>query len=121
VGGWLDEGPNLRASGVRYDVRRDQPPASLPVDADFDAGGETAARAYAGAWLACRLVVATVGLRGLVAVYRATQAGTNGPAANVDAALLRVTGRGTAAWTARWRTWLRAVVSHGGPSLAVAA
>jgi hypothetical protein len=78
-------------------------PAELPPDADFAAGGATVSRAYAGAWLACRLIAASRGTAALVAVYRATSAGDRDPAANADAALRAVTGQGTALWTARWR------------------
>ena len=81
-------------------------PSTFPPDPAFAAGGAVEDRAYAGAWLACRLLAAAVGPRGLVAVYRAAVAGHAGPAANVDAALRAVTGQGTAVWTARWRTSL---------------
>ncbi len=86
-------------------------PATLPPDPAFAAGGPVEDRAYAGAWLACRLIAAAVGPRGLVAVYRVTAGGHADPAANVDAALRAVTGHGTAAWTARWRSSLVATAA----------
>ncbi len=86
-------------------------PATLPSDPAFAAGGSVADRAYAGAWLACRLIAAAVGPSGLVAVYRTTATGHAGPAANVDAALRAVTGQGTTVWTARWRTSLAATAA----------
>jgi hypothetical protein len=92
-------------------------PATLPSDADFAAGGAVTARAYAGGWLACRLIAASAGPRSLVAVYRDTSAGGPDPAADVDAALREVTGRGTSAWTSRWRAYVAATAREGRPGL----
>jgi len=132
---WLEEGfadtVGLSGSGLRLrtvaaalldPVRAGVPPPStLPSDAAFAAGGTTAAQAYAGAWLACRLVVSRVGIHDLVAVYRAALAGSGSPPARVDAALRAVTGAGTAVWTLRWQAALLADVRRGGPAPGVLA
>jgi hypothetical protein len=126
---WLEEGfadvVGLTGSGLSVRtvaaalldrVRAGSPlPGRLPGDADFAAVGTVAAQAYAGGWLACRLVAADRGERGLVAVYRAAVAASGPAAQRVDAALRQVTGQGTTAWTARWQASLRALVAHGGP------
>jgi hypothetical protein len=99
-------GAPIAAAGLLRAVRAGRVPATLPADAAFSAGALVAADAYAGAWLACGLLAADRGQQILVRVYRATSAGRASPAWNVDAALRAVTGRGTAAWTARWQAWL---------------
>ena len=81
----------------------------MPADADYAPGAtqQAVADAYAGGWLMCVLIASTRSQRALVAVYRATAAGTGTPAANVDAALRQVTGRSLAGWTAAWQRDLR--------------
>ena len=60
--------------------------------------------AYSGGWLACSLVADTMGTAALVAVYRATSAGTADPVTDVDRALRTVTGRSLSQWTSAWRS-----------------
>ncbi len=119
---WLEEGfadyVGFLGSGVRLRTaaaalldpvsRGGAAPRVLPADAQFDAGGAVAAGAYAGAWLACRVIAAAGGTRTLVAVYRATAAGRADPAGDADAGLRSVTGIGTSGWTARWRAYVEA-------------
>jgi len=129
---WLEEGfaddvglagsglPVRTVAAAALDPLRDgaAPPPSLPSDAELGAGGSVAPRAYAGAWLACRLLASAVGTRGLVAVYRTAPAGAAvGGAVAVDRALRLVTGVGTATWTQRWRMALQADVRFDGPPL----
>jgi len=86
-------------------VRTDGPPADVPTDSDFapTAAAGTLADAYAGSWLMCVLVADRAGQAALVAVYRATAAGTGSADLNIDSALRRATGRPLAWWTAAWR------------------
>ncbi len=122
--GLAGSGLSLRsvAAAVLDPVRAGGPvPAALPTDAAFAAAASTRAQAYAGAWLACRLVVARLGIRALVAVYRTALAGHGTAPARVDAALRAVTGAGTAVWTRRWQASLRADVRAGGPPSGVLA
>ena len=56
----LDPGAGRRSPGVAAvlsGVRRNGPPARLPVEADFAVGATELNQAYAEAWLACRYVV----------------------------------------------------------------
>jgi hypothetical protein len=101
-------GPSVAAAPLLARVRASGPPLALPADAAYAPGAATSvtADAYAGGWLMC-VLVATGGRAELVAVYRATAAGTGTPTANVDAALRRVTGRSLATWTVAWRADLR--------------
>lgn len=96
-------------------------PAGLPTDSAFASGGDLAAQAYAGAWLACRLVAADDGQRALVATYRAAVAGSGSADQRVDRALRDVTGMGTAGWTRRWDASLLGLVARAGPAESVLA
>ena len=95
------------AASLLAGVRRSGPPAALPADADFHGaaagGGNTLGDAYSGSWLACSLLADTMGTKALVAVYRATSAGSADPVTNVDRALRTVTGRSLSQWTSAWR------------------
>ncbi|MEV7520840.1 hypothetical protein [Streptomyces sp. NPDC091371] len=83
---WLSEGfadwaayrdssttPAQGAPALARAVRRGELPAGLPATEDFAFGGdpEAAARAYEGAWLACRLIAEKWGEAGLVRLYEA--------------------------------------------------
>ncbi|MFD7263578.1 hypothetical protein [Streptomyces sp. NPDC059874] len=83
---WLSEGfadwaayrktsttPAQGAPTLARAVRRGELPAALPTTEAFAFGGdpEAAARAYEGAWLACRLIAEKWGEAGLVALYEA--------------------------------------------------
>ncbi len=102
-------GAPVAAASLLAQVRRSGPPATVPADDDYAPGAtqRAVADAYAGGWLMCVLIASTQSERALVAVYRATAAGTGTPAANVDAALRQVTGRSLASWTASWQRDLR--------------
>ncbi|MCX5196838.1 hypothetical protein OOK31_23575 [Streptomyces sp. NBC_00249] len=84
-------------------VRRGEVPAELPREADFAFGGDqdTLARAYEGAWLACRLVADRWGDEALVRLYE--HAGRE----SLPAALDRTLGVDEAALTRDWRAALR--------------
>ena len=70
------DGPGRRGRAARpAAVRRTRSRRVLPTDSAFAAGGDPAAQAYAGAWLACRLLATDAGQRALVATYRAAVAG----------------------------------------------
>ncbi|MFD3802780.1 hypothetical protein ACFWTC_03925 [Streptomyces sp. NPDC058619] len=81
---WLSEGfadwaayrgggttPEQGAPALAREVRRGGPPGELPPDGAFAFGGEAeaVARAYEGAWLACRLIAGRWGDAALVALY----------------------------------------------------
>ncbi|MER5491810.1 hypothetical protein [Streptomyces sp. NPDC002490] len=102
-------GPALRrrAPALARAVRAARVPERLPTDADFGFGNdpERLARAYEGAWLACRLVADHWGRPRLNALYRAVDAARPGAGA-VEAVLDEVLGVTTAELTARWRARL---------------
>ncbi|WP_051700494.1 hypothetical protein [Streptomyces sp. NRRL F-4474] len=81
---WLSEGfadwaayrgaaaaPAQAAPALARAVRRGELPGELPRTEDFAFGGDpdAAARAYEGAWLACRLIAAEWGGKALVELY----------------------------------------------------
>ncbi len=81
---WLSEGfadwaayragattPQQAAPALARAVRRGELPGALPADEAFAFGGdpEALARAYEGAWLACRLIAAKWGDATLVRLY----------------------------------------------------
>ncbi|MFJ8016603.1 hypothetical protein [Streptomyces sp. NPDC096339] len=83
---WLSEGfadwaayrgtpttPAQGAPALARAVRRGEVPGELPATEAFAFGGdpEAAARAYEGAWLACRLIAEKWGEAGLVRLYEA--------------------------------------------------
>ena len=81
-------------------------PTTLPEDAAFDTTG-TAAQAYEGAWLACRLIAARAGQPALVRFYKLVGASPADADAAVAAALQRVLHETTAAFTAQWRAYVK--------------
>ncbi|MGW2677058.1 hypothetical protein [Streptomyces sp. NPDC001436] len=64
-------GPAEAAPALARSVRGGEFPAALPADGAFTFGGnpEAMARAYEGAWLACRLIAARWGDAALVTLY----------------------------------------------------
>jgi hypothetical protein len=117
---WLEEGfadwVGFRSSGVPAsvaaadllaEVRAGSLPAGLPDDGAFAAGSPGIGAAYAGAWLACTVIAREVGVRGLLAFYRAVVAGRGSPAANVSVALRASTGWSVPDLVRAWRTRLR--------------
>ncbi|MEO8775485.1 MAG: hypothetical protein ABI468_04120 [Candidatus Nanopelagicales bacterium] len=125
---WLEEGlaevVGYRGSGVSLAtaatdatalVRAGQVLGGLPTMAALT--GPMPAAAYEEAYLACVVLTDEVGLPGLVRLYRLTARGAQSdPAGNVDRALRRVTGSGTAALTRAWRALLTAVAERPTPS-----
>jgi hypothetical protein len=99
------------ASELRAAVRAGRLPTALPDDTAFAETGAALARAYEGAWLACRLIAARAGQGGLVNFYR-TAAGALLPAAQALAqALTDAVHESVAAFTAQWRTYLKSALS----------
>jgi hypothetical protein len=100
------QSPRTTAAELSRDVRAGRVPTTLPKDAAFDANA-TAAQAYEGAWLACRLIVARAGQPALVQFYKLVGASPDNPDAAVAAALQRVLHETTAAFTAQWRAYVK--------------
>ncbi|EFL14725.1 hypothetical protein, partial [Streptomyces sp. C] len=113
---WLSEGfadwaayrgtgttPAEGAPELARAVRRGDLPGALPADGDFAFGGDpsAAARAYEGAWLACRLVAARWGEAALVRLYEL--AGRE----PLPVALEQALGTDPAGLTAAWQETLR--------------
>ncbi|MFJ8161291.1 hypothetical protein ACIRBY_10180 [Streptomyces sp. NPDC096136] len=96
-------GPAQAAPALARSVRRGDLPAALPDDGAFAFGGdqEAMARAYEGAWLACRLVADRWGDAALVRLYE--DAGR----APLPTALGQALGTDPAALTKAWREELR--------------
>ncbi|MFB7173575.1 hypothetical protein ACFCYM_22520 [Streptomyces sp. NPDC056254] len=113
---WLSEGfadwaayrgastsPAQAAPALARAVRRGALPGQLPGTEDFAFGGdpEAAARAYEGAWLACRLIAAKWGEKALVDLY--ARAGRE----PLETALRETLGVDRAGLTEAWRDSLR--------------
>ncbi|MFG2620288.1 hypothetical protein ACGFXC_22010 [Streptomyces sp. NPDC048507] len=113
---WLSEGfadwvayrdgpltPAEAAPALARAVREGGPPGELPADAAFAFGGdqEAAARAYEGAWLACRLIADRWGAAALVRLYE--RAGRE----SLPAALETVLGTDRQGLTRAWQEALR--------------
>ncbi|MFD8635150.1 hypothetical protein [Streptomyces sp. NPDC059533] len=113
---WLSEGfadwaayrdtsttPAQGAPTLARAVRRGEVPAALPGPEDFAFGGDpdAAARAYEGAWLACRLIAEKWGEAGLVRLYET--AGRE----PLPTALADVLGTDTDTLTRTWQESLR--------------
>ncbi|MEU8890929.1 hypothetical protein [Streptomyces sp. NPDC048442] len=104
-----DRTPAQVAPELRRTVLRDGPPAALPGDGDFGFSGdaERLAGAYEGGWLACRMIAERSGEHKLLAFYRAVGGHPQRDGA-VENALNSELGTGPEAFTAQWRTYLRA-------------
>ncbi|MEU6315123.1 hypothetical protein [Streptomyces sp. NPDC047014] len=113
---WLSEGfadwaayrgtaaePARAAPALARAVRRGELPGALPRTEDFAFGGdpEASARAYEGAWLACRLIAEKWGERALTDLY--ARAGRE----PLDSALRSTLGTDTEGLTREWRESLR--------------
>ncbi|WP_282794695.1 hypothetical protein [Streptomyces sp. CC224B] len=118
---WLSEGfadwvgyrgtgrpPAQAAPELRRAVGNGSLPAALPEDDDFGFGGDARrlARAYEGAWLACRMIADEWGARKLTDFYAAVGAHDERPGAVADA-LRDVLDTDPEEFTARWRDYLR--------------
>ncbi|HZC72020.1 MAG TPA: hypothetical protein VE442_15110 [Jatrophihabitans sp.] len=95
------------AAELRTDIRHGRLPTTLPTPDAFSTQGKSA-RAYEGAWLACRLIAQHAGEQGLVRFYRLVGASPFGPDVAVADALRFVLHETTAAFIAQWRAYLRA-------------
>lgn len=104
-----DRAPQEAAPELRRAVADGRLPATLPEDDAFgfsgDAGG--LARAYEGAWLACRMIAEDWGEEKLREFY-ADVGRHEGRAGAVEAGLRDVLGTTVEDFTARWRDYLRA-------------
>ncbi|WP_016906936.1 hypothetical protein [Streptomyces xiaopingdaonensis] len=115
---WLSEGladwvahraagtlPRAAAPELARAVGEGRAPHRLPTDADFrfDAGAETLAHAYEGAWLACRLLAERYGAERLLAVHAASRHGAG-------QALEDQLGLSRAEFTAEWRAYVARVL-----------
>ncbi|WP_399924367.1 hypothetical protein [Streptomyces kanamyceticus] len=118
---WLSEGfadwVGYRGTGrtaaqaapeLRRAVRDGELPGELPGDDEFGFGEDAGrlARAYEGAWLACRMIEDRWGERKLTDFYRAV-GGHGKRAGAVEDALRDVLRTTPEEFTARWRTYLR--------------
>ncbi|MBC2878801.1 MULTISPECIES: hypothetical protein [Streptomyces] len=97
-----DRTPAAIAPELARAVTAGRTPERLPADADFrfTGGADRLARAYEGAWLACRMVAERWGERKLVAFYRAAGTGS------VDKAARGVLGVGERELTEGWRGYV---------------
>jgi len=92
-------------------LAKGQAPQQLPAATDFDGTNPNLPVAYESAWLACRLIADLAGQAGLVRFYRAVGAeAASGatPDQAVESVLRSQLHLSTAAFTARWRTYLHA-------------
>jgi len=91
--------------GADFDGRL---PSALPTDADFDGSNPRLSQAYAGSWLAVRMIAERHGLHGLLRLYRAVGAARGTTSAQgLEQALRAELGTTTARLTADWRADLQ--------------
>ncbi|MGW8954478.1 hypothetical protein [Streptomyces sp. NPDC055709] len=93
-------------------VRRGDPPARLPADADFAFGADAEAlgRAYGSGWLACEFIAERWGEDRLRALYRAVgdaEPREGAQESALESALNKVLGTSMEAFTADWREYVR--------------
>lgn len=81
------------------------PPARLPSDADFAAGGGRALVAYESAWTVCAFVADRFGEDRLRELYRMLSTGP-ADATVVDSRIRQVLGVSTGELTTQWGSWL---------------
>ncbi len=103
----LDTGqpPTVTAAELHADVAAGRRPDRLPAAADFDATA-TSPQAYQQAWLACRLIAAEVGARGLVRFYRLVGADPAAPDVAAATALRTVLHESLTRFTGQWRAYV---------------
>ncbi len=92
----------VTASQILAAVRKDGPPAHLPGKTEFDSANTALGASYESAWLACRLIGERYGEQRLIDFYR-----QSAREASTDRAFHDVLGTSEAAFTARWREYLR--------------
>jgi hypothetical protein len=95
------------ATELRTDVRAGRVPATLPTAAQFETAS-TAAQAYEGSWLACRLIATRVGQDGLLRFYRLVGSTPGDGDQALAAALRSMLHETIAQFTSQWRTYLSA-------------
>ncbi|HEX3907955.1 MAG TPA: hypothetical protein VHW92_08485 [Mycobacteriales bacterium] len=88
-------------------VRAGRRPRELPGDHRFVGSSTGLPQAYQEGWLACRLIAARAGQRGLVRFYRLVGTSTAGTGPAVDHAFHRILHLSTRQFTALWRTYVR--------------
>jgi hypothetical protein len=88
-------------------VRREGPPAALPVDAAFRSQGRDLDLAYQQAWSVARFVADRHGEDRLVALYRRLAGAGPASAGDTDAILREVLGTDRGGLIAGWRQYLR--------------
>ncbi|QBJ98496.1 hypothetical protein ERC79_02140 [Rhodococcus sp. ABRD24] len=91
-------------------VAESGPPASLPRDEDFRAGGDVARLAYESSWSVAAFVAATYGESSLDALYRDL---ASGPVTGVelDARIRAVLGTSAEGLVQSWGTWVKQQLS----------
>ena len=106
--GYLDAGVSVRTAAreLASEVRRGRAPTTLPSRADFEGTNPRLAQVYEMSWLACGLIAARVGQRGLVRFYRSVGAFDGTADEAVDATLRAQLKLTTAQFTQRWRAYL---------------
>lgn len=92
--------PTLAAS-----VAADGPPTTLPADADFRAGGDTARRAYESSWSTAAFVASEYGEDRLGELYRALAQGKTTDA-QLDTRIRDVLGVGADEFAHSWGRWV---------------
>lgn len=96
------------AAELAGEVRRGTIPAALPTASDFDGADTRLPQVYEEAWLACRLIAQEIGQHGLVSFYRAVGvAARTDPAGATATAFRQLLHTTEAAFTTRWRSYLR--------------
>ncbi|MFG1944678.1 hypothetical protein [Nonomuraea sp. NPDC048826] len=90
----------VAAAELAAEVRAGRLPGDLPGPADFGARGDAQARAYQGAWLACRYLAARMGEGTLVRLYREARSAGAGRA-------LAAYGLTIGELTREWRAYVR--------------
>ncbi|GAA0609478.1 hypothetical protein [Streptomyces crystallinus] len=118
---WLSEGyadwVGYRGTGrtaaeaapeLQQAVRRGEPPAALPADADFgfEGGADRLARAYEGGWLACRMIAQRWGEAKLAALYTEV-GGQRHREGALEKAMNDQLGTTPEEFTALWRGYVR--------------
>lgn len=106
--GYLGTGVPVAEAGheLAVDIRAGRAPKALPGNADFGGGNVRLAQVYEMAWLACRLIAASVGQAGLVRFYRTVGGSSGAAGSGVEDALRSQLHLTTAQFTDRWRAYL---------------
>lgn len=112
--GYLRAGIDVRSAAreLQSDVRAGQLPNALPTNADFDGANPRLPQVYELSWLACRLIVAQTDQASLLRLYRTVgmvrAGGSPDPVGDAFAAVLHTS---TTAFTASWRSYVKAALA----------